>query len=1000
MSLGRFLRKEPILARPVSRPEKVWRWCRRKPALAAAVGMVILVATLGVGGILWQLRRTEEQRGAAIQAQSRAEHESYDAAISEAQVLIEQNRFDRAREILSHEEQASDRGWEWGWLQRLCNLDLMTLTHESPLLCASFSPDGRYLVTGGVDAIARLWALATGREVRQLRGHGGWLVSAEFSPDGKRLVTASTEGMARVWDTATAQQILKLEAGDQAMEAAFSPDAKTIATAGRLAGLKLWNAQDGALLPERGDYDLAVWSVSFSPDGRRLAYAGGPPVFDEDADSRVVVLDRSTGEQTSFVAHHQQIRRVRFSPDGRLLATASLDGTARLWNAETGQEVRPLLMSFGGEVMQDAGFSPDGQWLAVAGSGWEVPRTRILEVASGRLVRSLKGHSTSVPCIKFSPDGTRLATASYDATARLWSATELPEFISLEGHDLPPWTIAFSADGKRVATGGLDLTARVWDAETGDPLVTLNVGFPVISLAFNPEGDRLVTVATNHTAKVWNSTNGQALLTLSGHTATVMAVAWSMDGRWILTGSKDGSARLWEASTGVPIRLVRAHTNWVLSVAFSPESRRFVTGGHGQKARIWETETGRLLRELAGDGDYVQQVAFSPDGRRVATGGSDRKAHLWDADSGGLLFTFEGHRNGISSLAFSPDGARLATAGGGAALDAMWVRESAILLWDLHTGQRLLKLDPHSTWAIAVAFSPDGRRLATGSGDNTVRIREAFPWKSEDYAGDPNRPLGEKVEDFKRRYWQAQLGSPDEAKPPGTRLARRGRRWQSVTISEVNLPAERGAKRQPTLPFPLREPEAGTNLIDLTASYNASLTEAWLPCLGLVDVDLSLSSLPAGLTNLAGVSFDLRGLIRLGRSAYSYAMFPTNVEIAVRRTFRRLHVLHGTDFRAQEGRQIGTYRLHYRDGSTADLPILYGHDLRGAFASEDRQEQAAAAELAWTGNADPTKPAPTPVRLYRRTYENPAPDHEVVRISFESTMTSAAPFLVALTVEP
>src|ERR1019366_2067647 len=99
--------------------------------------------------------------------------------------------------------------------------------------------------------------------------------------------------------------------------------------------------------------------------------------------------------------------------------------------------------------------SPDGQWLAVAGSGWEVPRTRILEVASGRLVRSLRGHSISVPCIKFSPDGTRLATASYDATARLWSATELPEFISLEGHDLPPWTIAFSADGKRVATGGL-----------------------------------------------------------------------------------------------------------------------------------------------------------------------------------------------------------------------------------------------------------------------------------------------------------------------------------------------------------------------------------------------------------------------------------------------------------------------------------------------------------------------------------------------------------------
>jgi hypothetical protein len=373
---------------------------------------------------------------------------------------------------------------------------------------------------------------------------------------------------------------------------------------------------------------------------------------------------------------------------------------------------------------------------------------------------------------------------------------------------------------------------------------------------------------------------------------------------------------------------------------------------------------------------------------------------LWDADSGELLFTLEGHRNGISSLAFSPDGMRLATVAGGATLSALWVGETAILLWDLHTGQRLLKLDPHPVWAIAVAFSPDGRRLATSGGDNTVRIREAFPWKSEDYAGDPSRPLGEKVEDFKRSYWQKQLRLPDGATALGTRSVRPGRRWQSVATSEVNLAAERGTKRQPALAIPPRPAEAGTNLLDLTASYNAALTETWLPCLGLVDVDVNLSSLPAGVTNLAGVSFDVRGLIRLSCSSIFHTMFPTNVEIAVGHRFRRLHVLHGAAMRVQQGRQIGTYWLHYRDGTSTDLPILYGRDLGGALGFDDNQAQASAAALAWSGNADPTKPVPTPVRLYRRNYENPRPDLEVVSVTFESARTSAGPFLVALTVEP
>jgi len=999
--LGRFLCGEPILARPVSRPEKVWRWCRRKPALATALGAMVLVAAVGFVGVVSQWRRVEVQRDAAVQARIRADQERYDAAISEAQLLIEHHRFDRAREILARKEQESYRGWEWGWLQRLCNLDLMTIAHSTPVMCVAFSPDGRHLFTGSKDMAGRLFEVEAGRQVQEFRGHRSQIFRAVFSLDGNRLLTAGSDGTARIWDLATAQPLLVLTNGDWVYDAVFSPNDELIATAAGVKGVKLWDAKSGAALPLSAYHEQPVQSVSFRPDGRRLAYAEGPALFEEDAEATVRVLDLRSGEHRSFKTHRRSIRTIRFSPDGKLLATAGYDGTARLWDAETGAEVRPLQAAFGQETIFDLEFSPDGQWLAVAGVGWSFPRAQIFEVSSGRLVQTLGGHSIGVPCIAFSWSGTRLATAGYDRAARVWSAATLPEYVSLEGHDQTVWTIAFSPDGRRLASGSLDQTARLWDTERGTSRLTINVGFPVISLAFSPEGKRLVTVAPNHTAKVWNATDGQEMLTFSGHTGTVMAVAWSANGQWILTGSKDGTAGLWNAATGARLRTVRCYTNWVLSVAFSPDSRRFATAGRDDVVRLWETETGRSFKLLPGHCDWVQQVAFSPDGRQLATGGADRQVRLWDVDTGRLLRTMEGHRSGISSLAFSPDGARLATAGAGADLRQIWAVDRSALIWDLRTGQRLFGLEAHRLWVVAVALSPDGRRLATGGMDNTVRIREAFPWKAKEYPGATGVPLGDRVEAFKRGFWQERLRAAAEAVPLGARSVRAGRRWQSIYVvnDEMNVPVE-AMKTRPTASIPAQDPQATANLIDLTSGYNAALAETWQPAWGLLDVDRNLSNLPAGIHLLAGVPFDVRGIIRLRQSVFGYAIFPTQVEIAVARTFRRLHLLHGADSSTKDGTQIGSYRLHYHDSDSAELKIIYGRDVLDWKASGEGAPQGMEAEVAWTGTYDQTQPTGTQARLYKRTYENPTPGREVTRITFESAVTGSGPFLVAMTVEP
>jgi len=968
---------------------------------AGLIGALVAVFALGLWGVLWQWRRADVERDTAVQARLQSDRERYDAVISEAQLLIEQNRPDRAREILARPGQQTFRGWEWGWLQRRVNQDLMTFVSKESVMAVAWSPDQRYLASAGYDKVITLWDLEHGRSERVFQGHSERIWSLVFSPDGRSLLSAGVDTTARVWDVTTGRQLLVLTNADAVFQAVFSPDGQVIATAAINGGGRLWDARSGALLSERVDHDQAVATMAFSPDGRRLACAGGG-WLNNDADTTVSVIDRAGGPVLRFTAHRQSIFHIRFSPDGSLLATASADGTARLWNAQTGAEVRPLRMDLSFQTIMDVDFSPDGRWLAICGIGFNAGPTRIYDVATGQPVRSLEGHALGVMQIKFSPDGTRLATASTDATVRVWPVARLPEFVSLEGHDQAVWSITFSRDGRRVASGGLDQTARVWNADTGDLLAILNAAFPVVSLAFNPEGDRLVTMGAHHTAKVWNAIKGEEILILSGHIGTVMAVAWSPDGRIILTGSKDGTARLWDAAAGTTQSIVAAHTNWVLSVAFSPDGRRFATGGADNTASIWDVQTGRRLQVLQGHGHWVQQVAFSPDGRQVATGCRDRKVRLFDADTGRFLLSMQGHASGISSLTFSPDGTRLATAAAGEGLIALRFYERAALIWDVHTGRRLLRLDAHAGWVTAVAFSTDGRRLATGSADNTVRIREAFPWKAEDYAAEAGVSSAEKIESFKCRYWHTRLQAGSSVVPLSVPTTRPGRRVDTNYggSSEVNMPAQSGTKIRPAKPVPARESNASSNLLDLTGSYNAGLDETWQPIYGLFEIDQNLASLPGGVNTLAGVPFDIRGLIRLSRPAIGWAIFPARVEIPAGCRFHRFHSLHGAGARALPGTQIGTYRLHYRGGGSADLPILYGRDVRDWVAHDGGVVQPTEAAVAWTGPADLTRPAEVQFRVYKRTYENPFPEREVVSVTFESTVTGAGPFLVALTVEP
>lgn len=1022
--LGRYLNGQPVLARPLGPAGKACRWGRRQPVRAALIVALAVVFAAGLSGVLWQSQQANRQRREAVEARLRSEQERYAADVALAQVLIEQQQFQRAREILGREGIEDCRGWEWGWLQRQCHRDLMTLHgHQGSVSHVAFSPDQRWLVSSGHDGIPLVWDLETGQPRCRLRGHAAWVVSAMFSPDGGRILTAGLDGTARVWDAQTGEQVLEIRHATGVRQAVFSPDGELIATAARSQGLGLWEARTGTPRPLPSQHAQPVQSLAFSPDGRRLACAGGGAwATAGDEDTSVSIFELASGKHWSFLAHRHAILGLAFSPDGVLLASASTDGTVRLWEVETGSEVRarsqslppsvespidPQALPVPGLSSQALGgmfgvqFSPCGRWLAVGGSDFIRPLAQVVEVSTGRPARRLGGHSSTVGGITFSPDGTRLATASYDETVKVWPTAGPREFLSLEGHDQPVWTIAFSPDGRRLASGSLDQTLRLWDTDTGSLLVTLPVGLPVLSLAFSPDGQRVATPAPHRTAKLWDAATGNEILSLTGHAGTVLAVAWSSDGQWLLTGSKDGTATLWDARRGTELRTFQGHAHWVLAVAFSPDGQRLATGSADGTVRLWDARTGQsLLPPRQGHQHWVQTVAFSPDGAYLATGGRDRRVILWDAHTGARLSLLAQHQDGISSLAFSPDGRRLATAAGDADVHADWARDRSVAIWDVFRGQLLLSLNAHWNAVMAVAFSPEGRRLATASVDHTIRIWEAFPWRAADYPADPAASLAQRVEAFKRRHWQERLRSPAWTTPLDAPPTRPGRRLECSREGTMNLPAERGTKNRPALPLPPRDPLAPGRLIDLGLYYNVALTETWPPCSGLVDIDLNLSELPSGLGTFAGVPFDVRGCLRLSRNSAESTIFPSEVSIAVNRRFHRFHVLHGTGVATAANTQIGSYGLCYADGTAMDLPIRYGRDVRDWWVAGDPVARATEAEVAWTGWTEVEPRGRITLRLFKRTYLNPAPDREVAAIRFASAGTSSGPFLVALTLEP
>ena len=516
--------------------------------------------------------------------------------------------------------------------------------------------------------------------------------------------------------------------------------------------------QDLSLIPHCVvmKHNKSAFDVEFSPNGKYIATAS--------MDRTARLWDSHTGKEIYMMKHDDGVNDVTFSPDGKYIATTSRDGIARLWNTSTGREIKVWKHIYETRfscALSNIAFSPDGKYIAIINDD---NTTRLCNINTDNETRTSK-HDGFVFKVVFSPDGKCIATASSDKTARLWDSHTGKEIYMMK-HDDGVNDVTFSSDGKYIATVSWDGTARLWNVLTGKEIsVMKNNGTNLSQVAFSPDGKFIAMMSGNESVSLWDPFAGKIVTTLNNNKHSGRYIldngyllanfAFSPDGKYIVTTDTFLSAILWDTFTGERIAVME-HDAGVNKFAFSPDGKYLATASNDDTARIWNLSKDVEIT-LKHNSD-VNCITFSPDGESIATLNDNNEVRLWNASTFKETNVIK-HVDISNYVSFSPDSKYLAT--------ISW--NNTARLFDASAGKNIVTMNFEDSTS-HIAFSPDKKYIAaTKTDDNTTRLWDVFTGKEitiiqsnclvDEFAFSPDgKYIATVGEDNPTRVWDAFTG--------------------------------------------------------------------------------------------------------------------------------------------------------------------------------------------------------------------------------------------------
>ncbi len=759
----RFLQGKAVHAAPPSavyRFQKLFRRHRGKFLLGGAAAMAVLLLSV-VASIGWSRatraweraarERSEKEtallearehsrqaraaeaaaesaRLATVREKENAEEEAYLATIVAADTSLLLDEPQRVRDWIEAAP-ALARGWEWSYLRARADSSLWSaVAHRAGVNAIAVSPDGSRVLTGGSDYSVAVLDARSGVRTFSYLGHAGPVRTVSISPDGMRVVSTSSEA-ARVWDLLTGDDLRILPAVRNAtMRAAeFTPDGRSIVVATSDGTIHVWDAESFQLHTAFPTHNSEINDMAVSADLLATASCDGT--------ARVWRLPEGAPVAT-FARHKRAVRCVRLSPDGKQAVSTADSEPAWLWDAQTGMGI--VMLDDDANRITSVAFSPDGKHIAATAGA----RVLLLDITTGQRQRWLRGHTDVAQICAISADNRRMYSGARDGAVLAWDASTKQYLERISASRAADCPNMWSPDGEHVVVCPANHAAAVWHLPTGRCLLVCGDRADSASYAwFTPDGSRIVTQSEDEGGAVWDAETGEKLLTLippsemAGlHAATLIhaRISYSADGMRLIAPGEGNTTEVWDRTTGRRVAILEGHTASVNYATFSPDGVFMLTVSDDRTATLWNASTLQSIRTLSGHEDAVHDTKFGLGGKQIATFSRDRTIRVWNTDDGRLASTIY---VGPQSQRIEAEPTRAPDANNARPEDAIFSPDESRLLvpmptgewmvWDIQGASEVCRIRQRRGRHDAIAFSPDNHRIVFGSGNALAVVLDA-----------------------------------------------------------------------------------------------------------------------------------------------------------------------------------------------------------------------------------------------------------------------------------